>query len=123
MPFSLQLSLTIFFTFILLWFFAYLFKNKHKKLSIILFIFAPIISFLLSVNHYGYTVVYLYFSFIILGTIGEFSFGYFYHKIFKKKLWEYKTMKLGKDGYTSLVSVPFWGMAGLMFWGVSLLFF
>jgi uncharacterized membrane protein len=124
MSFSLILTVVIFLIFILFWFFAYFFKrNKFQKTSLIFFISAPIISFLFTLNYYGIKIIYIFISFIIFGTLGEFCFGYLYHKIFKKKLWEYKTMKLGKNGYTSLLSVPFWGMAGLMFWGLSLLFF
>jgi uncharacterized membrane protein len=124
MSFSLSLSILILLTFIILWLFSYFFKeNKHKKLSILFFTLAPLVFLIFTVNHYGYKLLYIFISFMLLGAMGEFCLGYLYHKIFKRKLWEYKTFKLGKEGYTSYLSIPFWGMAGIMFWAVSLLFF
>lgn len=124
MLFSLSLSVYVVITFIIFWVFAYYFKkNNHKNFSIISFILAPIISLLLIANHYGEKIIYIFLNFAIIGTFCEFIFGYIYHLIFKKKLWEYKSLKIGKGGYTSYLAVPFWGIGGLIFWGISLLFF
>jgi len=52
-----------------------------------------------------------------VGFVLEYILGFAYHKTLNKKLWTYKRLSL--NGYTSLLSIPFWGVAGVVFWFLS----
>ena len=55
----------------------------------------------------------IFVGFAILGTLAEGLIGFFYHKIVGQRLWTYHRFSI--IGYTSLLSIPLWGLAGLIF--------
>jgi len=59
-------------------------------------------------------------SFALVGTFLEWLIGFFYHKIVGQKLWTYHRYSL--SGYTSLLSIPLWGLAGALFWLLAKIF-
>ncbi len=63
-------------------------------------------------------VVFVVFSFI--GTLLEGLVGFSYHKVVGQRLWTYHKYSL--TGYTSLLSIPLWGMAGVLFWLLARIF-
>lgn len=58
--------------------------------------------------------------FIVSSCVGftlEYLLGLAYHKALNAKLWEYRRLSVG--GYTSVLTLPFWGVAGVIFWYLS----
>jgi len=49
----------------------------------------------------------------LAGTMGEFLLGFFCDKILGKKMWKYSKWDI--FGYTSILMIPFWGGAGIVF--------
>ena len=49
--------------------------------------------------------------------MAEYIFGFLFHKTLGQKLWVYR--KGAVDGYTSLLAIPFWGMAGIIFLAIA----
>lgn len=49
----------------------------------------------------------------LAGFLGEIIMGLFSEKIFGQKLWRYEKLSIG--GHTSLLTLPFWGGAGIIF--------
>ena len=59
-------------------------------------------------------LLFIFFVFSLLGTILEWLAGFAYHMIVGQRLWTYHRHSLG--GYTSFLSVPLWGVGGVLFW-------
>lgn len=53
----------------------------------------------------------------LVGSLGEYTLGFVYHKTLNKRLWTYE--RLSFDGYSSLLITPVWGIAGVVFWLLS----
>ena len=47
----------------------------------------------------------------------EYVIGLTYHKTLNRRLFEYK--KFSINGYTSYLSIPIWGVAGVVFWFIA----
>lgn len=62
----------------------------------------------------------IFFSFVIVGTILEYTIGFCYEKILGHKLWQYNQFPI--TGYTSWLSLPLWGLAGVLFWLLAKMF-
>lgn len=74
----------------------------------------PLITvFILSLSH-GSIVWWIYGGFSLVGSILEWLIGFSYHKLMGHKLWQYQQYSV--HGYTSWLSIPLWGLAGVMFW-------
>jgi len=59
--------------------------------------------------------------FLLSGFVGfllEYAVGLTFHKTLNIRLWEYKFYSI--DGYTSLLTIPVWSIAGIVFWLFSL---
>lgn len=48
------------------------------------------------------------------GALYEYVIGFTYHKIMKRHLWTYHRFSM--RGYTSLLSIPLWGIGTIFFW-------
>ncbi len=98
-------------------YFAYLYGRKTKEFRwreyIAITIF-PIIGVLVLTYLFGAKVFALFIASCIVGFSLEYILGLAYHKTLNKKLWEYKRLSI--NGYTSLLSIPFWGVGGVAFW-------
>ena len=66
---------------------------------------------------HGIKIVYLFVSSMVVGFLLEFSLGLAYHKTLNKRLWSYSRNSVG--GYTSWLTLPMWGVAGIVFWLLS----
>lgn len=53
----------------------------------------------------------------IVGSVAEGFVGFVYDKVLNKRLWTYNRLSI--KGYTSLLSIPIWGIAGILFWFIS----
>lgn len=91
------------------------YKTHHFSLGKYLyFIFIPTFGAWVVYNAYGHSILYAFGLFAIVGTLIEFLLGMFYDKIIGQRLWTYHRYAIG--GYTSLLSIPLWGFAGVVFW-------
>ena len=61
----------------------------------------------------GFKIIIFFALSGIAGFSGEIIMGFFSEKIFEKRLWSYERLSVG--GHTSLLTLPFWGGAGIMF--------
>ncbi len=99
---------------------AYLYGHKTKRfrwseyIAIVIWPLAIMVILGLFVNKNFFLLFILS---AIFGTAFEYFFGLLYHKTLNRKLWEYK--KLSIKGYTSILSIPVWGVAGVFFWSIG----
>ena len=70
---------------------------------------------LIVLKDYPLAILFLFSA--LMGTIAEFLLGFFHHSIDGHRVWQYNAGNIGL--YTSYYSIPFWGGAGLMFYGLS----
>ena len=99
---------------------SYLYGRKTKKFSIteyFLLLSSPILCCLSLTYFYGIKILYLFFASSIVGFILEYSIGLAYYKTLNKRLWTYDKYNVG--GFTSLLTFPMWGVAGVVFWLLS----
>jgi hypothetical protein len=68
----------------------------------------------------GPEAVYMYAITCFAGPILEYTLGRAYHFTIGKRLWTYKTSRLG--GYTSLLVIPYWGLVGICVLAVAQFF-
>ena len=69
---------------------------------------------------YGLKVLALFGICIVVGIIGETLAGSTYYKITGERLWDYQ--RLDFKGQTSLLMIPLWGSAGVLFWFFAKIF-
>lgn len=96
---------------------AYLYGRKTKKFrwsEYIAIIIWPFLFVLTLVYYIDAKILILFIVSCFAGSILEYILGFAYHKTLNKKLWVYKHLSL--NGYTSLLSIPIWGMTGVIFW-------
>jgi uncharacterized membrane protein len=99
---------------------AYLFGKKTRKFrwsEYIALLSAPVIAALSLSYFYGIGVVYLFVVSCFVGCLLEYLIGFAYHKTLNKRLWTYD--RFGIHGYTSLLTFPMWGVAGVIFWFIA----
>jgi hypothetical protein len=101
-------------------FLAYLYGRKTKQFrwrEYFALIGAPVIGCLGLSYYYGPSVIYFFFASSVVGFLMEYLIGRAYHKTLNSRLWTYGKYHVG--GYTSLLALPMWGVAGVVFWLVS----
>ncbi len=77
----------------------------------------PLLGCLVLAAYYGMGMVYLFVASSVVGFILEYGTGLMYHKTLNRRLWTYGKYSIG--GYTSLLTFPMWGVAGVVFWLLS----
>ena len=94
------------------------YKEHHftwgKYLYYLLF---PLLTFGVSIYENGWNVVQVFLIFAFLGTFLEWMVGFTYHKIVGVRLWTYHKYSITR--YTSFLSIPLWGFAGILFWHLA----
>lgn len=91
--------------------------SKSRKFNLaryIIFLFFPLLTTFIAAYLSSLPFIYVFFAFAFLGTFLEWTIGYAYNKVMGIKMWKYYRWSIG--GYTSLLSIPIWGMAGVFFW-------
>lgn len=99
---------------------AYLYGKKttvFRWSEYLAIIAAPILFIIFLSFYYDFAILKMFFASAIVGFLGEGFFGFVYHKVLNKRLWTYNRLSL--HGYTSFISIPAWGIAGVIFWFVS----
>jgi hypothetical protein len=92
-------------------------KKKHQiihfKLSRYFFLISiPIIIMFLMSYLISASILKYFIFFATIGTILEYCIGYSYQTIVGQRLWTYN--KYSIQGYTSLLSIPLWGLFGAL---------
>lgn len=99
---------------------AYLYGHKTKRfrwseyLAIIVW---PILFILFLAYYINIRILNFFVYSSIIGFFAEYTLGFIYFKVLNQKLWEYKRLSIG--GYTSLLSIPLWGVGGVVFWFIG----
>lgn len=96
---------------------AYLYGRKTKAFKwreYFALIAAPVTGSLGLAHFYGQKVIYFFLVACVAGFILEYTIGIAYHKTLNRRLWTYGKYNVG--GYTSLLTFPLWGVAGIVFW-------
>ena len=98
------------------------FKTYHYQFARFLYyLITPLIAtyFAISATQ-NLKLVTIFIIFLFLGTVLEWLAGFAYHMIVGQRLWTYHRYSIG--GYTSLFSVPLWGIGGVLFYLLQGLF-
>ncbi|MBI4086734.1 hypothetical protein HY416_01995 [Candidatus Kaiserbacteria bacterium] len=97
---------------------AYLYGRNTKKFrwsEYVVFISVPVVGCLSLGYIYGAKIIQFFIASAIVGFFLEYVVGLAYNKILNRHLWYYSRLKVG-NGYTSLLVIPMWGVAGVLFW-------
>ncbi len=101
-------------------FLAYLYGRETKEFrwsEYIAMIIVPVCFVVFLSFYYDRNILKMFFYSSCVGFLAEGLLGFVYHKVLNKKLWEYS--KFDVMGYTSLLSIPLWGVGGVVFWFIS----
>ncbi len=99
---------------------AYTYGHKTKKFKwseYFLIIIWPLISIAILSVYIDQLIIKLFLVSMIAGMFFEYFLGFIYEKTLNQKLWKYN--KFSISGYTSLLSIPLWGVAGVIFWSLG----
>lgn len=99
---------------------AYLYGRKIKQFrwsEYIAIILWPVIGVIVFAYLIDVKILSLFVISSFAGFLLEYLLGLTYHKTLNKKLWEYNRLSVG--GYTSLLTIPIWGVVGVVFWFLS----
>jgi uncharacterized membrane protein len=99
---------------------AYLYGRRTKKFrwrEYIAIIILPIISIFIFAYFIEIKIISFFLISSFLGFIWEYLVGLIYHRIFDERLWTYNRLNI--HGYTSLLVIPLWGIAGVLCWFLS----
>jgi len=106
--------------------FHYFFTKKHYKkyhYSIGRYLFLLLFPFLATIyilSHTGLKLINVFLAFALLGTFLEWLVGFSFHMVVGHRLWTYYRYNI--NTYTSLLSIPLWGLAGILFWLLAQVF-
>lgn len=101
-------------------FLAYQYGKKTKQFrwsEYFALIAAPVIGSLGLSYFYGEKIIYFFLTSCAVGFVLEYAIGMAYHKTLNRRLWTYGKYNVG--GYSSLLVIPMWGVAGVVFWLVA----
>lgn len=99
---------------------AYLYGKKTKRFrwsEYIAILIWPILFVLFLAYFINVRILSLFLLSSFVGFVLEYIVGLVYHKTLNKRLWHYERLSI--NGYTSLLSIPIWGVAGVTFWFLS----
>ena len=101
-------------------YFSILYGRKTKLFrwsEYVALMFVPVVCSLGLAYFFGNKVILLFIRSAIIGIVLEYGLGFVYHKTLNKRLWTYERFKIG--GYASWLTIPMWGVAGVIFWLIS----
>ena len=97
------------------------YKEHHFLLSrYVMVLVTPLAAILVVASSAGWVLLNIVVVFAFMGTFLEWLIGWAYHHIVGQRLWTYHRYSIG--GYTSLLSVPLWGLCGGLFWLLAAIF-
>ncbi len=92
-------------------------KIKSYKFSLkryLFFLLFPFFALIFVFIKFGFLIIKIFFISAIICTFFEWCVGFSYHLFFGKKLWIYDKYHINQ--YTSWLSIPLWGLAGVLFY-------
>ena len=99
---------------------AYLYGRKTTEFrwsEYIAMIILPVLFVLFLSFYFDIKILYMFLVSSAIGFVAEGLMGFAYDKILNKRLWTYNRLDI--KGYTSFLSIPLWGIAGVVFWFLS----
>ncbi len=111
----LPLALTLFCLFGM--YCAYLYGRHSKEFrwrEYVALLAAPVTGCLGLAYFYGPKLILFFLVSCVVGLFLEYGIGKLYHKTLNRRLWTYSRLNIG--GYTSWLTLPMWGIAGVVFW-------
>lgn len=99
---------------------AALFSRKTKRFrwsEYVALMCVPVLGSLGLAYFYGFKIIYFFFVCSVVGFAFEYILGKAYHLLMHQRLWTYG--KYSVEGYTSLLSLPMWGVGGVIFWMIA----
>ena len=88
-------------------------KHHYSFGKYVYFLVLPILIVLYFTKGNELNFMGVFIGFAVLGTLAEWVIGFFYHMIVGQRLWTYHRYSI--TGYTSFLSIPIWGLSGLIF--------
>ena len=101
-------------------FLAYLYGRKttnFKWSEYVAIIIIPVAFIIFLIYYYDFGILKMFIVSAVVGFAAEGFIGFIYNKVLNKRLWTYNRFSI--KGYTSLLSIPLWGIAGVVFWFIS----
>jgi uncharacterized membrane protein len=104
----------------------YQLTDNHYKIhhfsagKYIFFLTLPLLATALLGVWYGRSIIVVFMTFALVGTFLEWLIGWSYYQIVGEQLWSYHRYSIGP--YTSLLSMPLWGVGGGLFWLLAHIF-
>lgn len=90
------------------------YKEHHFVLGkYVVSLLFPILAIIIIYSRLGSSIIYTFFASAILGTFLEWLCGWWFYHIMGTRLWTYHRYSITK--YTSFLSIPLWGLAGIFF--------
>lgn len=97
------------------------YKEHHYTFGKYLFFLTfPMLASLFLFYQHGWGLLKVFIGFAFTGTLLEWMIGWSYYNIVGQRLWTYHRYAITK--YTSFLSIPLWGFAGVLFWIMVKLF-
>jgi uncharacterized membrane protein len=96
---------------------AYLYGRKTKRFrwsEYMAILIWPVLFVVAFAYFFNVRIFILFLISSFVGFVLEYVVGLTYHKTLNRRLWNYGRLSIG--GYTSLLSIPIWGVAGVIFW-------
>ncbi len=91
------------------------YKKYHYSFArYLIFLSVPLISTVFITRFVGASILNIFLIFAFLGTFLEWLVGFSFHMVMGQKLWTYS--KYNINTYTSFLSIPLWGIAGVFFY-------
>lgn len=88
------------------------YKERHFTLGGYAFsLIFPLIVLFIIYGHLGSSIFYIFITSALLGTLLEWIAGWWFHGVMGVRLWTYHRYTIKR--YTSFLSIPLWGMAGV----------
>ena len=95
-------------------------ENHFTFGKYIVFLSVPMAATILLFYVVGWKLIYIVITFGLIGTFMEWLAGWSYHQIMGQRLWTYHRYAIG--GYTSWLSLLFWGISGGLFYILASIF-
>lgn len=99
---------------------AYLYGRKTTQFrwrEYLAMIGAPLLFILYLIFYFDRRILLIFLVSATIGFVAEWTVSYVYEKVLGKKLWTYNQLSI--NGHTSILSIPLWGIAGVVFWFIS----
>ena len=99
---------------------AYGQKTKGFRISEYVLLFILPFGYVLWLSPESPDILFIFLASCLVGPVLEWLVGFAYHRTLGEPLWTYKRLNI--SGYTSWLSIPLWGLVGVFFYFLALIF-